>query len=148
MQLLTGIGARIYEISAFLAFVTGLMAFVSILTAAMFAGGATTLIGCIFLLITGTWMICNLIAIDFLWFRKRFPLKFAIVRSSLVSLICGYGLILLASGRQVDDPLIFTAPFSVRAWEAIPFVSNTIRVVLSILRYQQLRTLEVIPCPQ
>jgi len=145
MQLLTGIGARIYEISVFLAFVTGLMAFVSILTAAMFAGGATTLIGCIFLLITGTWMICNLIAIDFLWFRKRFPLKFAIVRSSLVSLICGYCLILLASGRQVDDP---TAPFSVRAWGAIPFVSNTIHMVLSILRHQQLRTLEVIPCPQ
>jgi hypothetical protein len=148
MQLLKGSGARIYRISTVLAFVTGLMAFVPIVAAAIFAGAATSLIGCIFLLVTGAWMVCNLIAIIFLGSRKSFPSGCAIAGSSAVSLLCGYGLILLASNQQVNDPLYFTAPISARAWEAIPFVSNTIQVVLSILRYQQLRTSEVTPCPQ
>jgi hypothetical protein len=148
MQSLTGSGARIYGISTILAFVTGLMPFVPLVAASVMAIAANLPVGYIFGLIAGTWLTCNLIAIAHLGSQKSFPLKVAIVGSSIVLFLCGYALILLMSGQQVNDPLYFTAPISAWAWEAIPFVFNAIQLVLSILQYQQLRTSEVTPCPQ
>jgi hypothetical protein len=140
MQFLTGSVARIYGISTILAFLTGLMEAVSWVAAAMFAG-TNSLFAWIVWLILGAWAICNLIAIISLGSQKSFPLGFAIAGSSAVSVVCGYALILLRSGQQVNDPLYFTAPISAWAWETIPFVFNAIQVVLSILRYQQLSAL-------
>jgi hypothetical protein len=149
MQLLIGGSARIYGISTILAFITGLMPFAPLLAATVMAIAAKSPVGCILGLIAGAWLICNLVTIAYLGSRKSFPLMFAIGGSSIVFLLCGFGLFLLASAPQkLYDPLYFTPPISAWAWEAIPFVFNSIQVVLSILRYQQLHICEVTPCPQ
>src|SRR6201989_1272493 len=111
MQFLPGSGARIYGISTILGFLTGLMSFVSWFAAAMFAG-TNSLFAWIVWLILGAWTICNLIAIISPGSRRSFPSGFAIASSSAVSILCGYALIFLTSGQQVDEPLYFTAPIS------------------------------------
>src|ERR1700760_1357718 len=108
MQFLSGSGARIYGISTILAFLTGLMSFVSWVAAAMFAG-TNRLFARIVWLVFGARTICNLIAIISLGSRRSFPSGFAIASSSAVSILCGYALIFLTSGQQVADPLYFTS---------------------------------------
>ena len=138
----------IYLISTLLAAVTGLMPMTPFVAATMLAMAANAPIGYIFLLITGAWVICTLMAIGMVGSSRRSHLWFSIASSSIVSLLSGYGVILLATGQKLYDPLYFTAPVSLWVWEAVPFVFNALQLILSILRYQRLSTSEVRLCPQ
>jgi hypothetical protein len=139
VQFLTASGRVLYGISTVLAFLTGLMPFAILLSAAAFAG-AHNLFTLVIWLITGTWLICNLIPIIFLGSRNSLASVFATVGSSVVFVFCGYALFVSIT-HDVADPLYFTSPIPMWAWLTIPFLFNAVQAVLSTLRYQQLSTL-------
>jgi len=115
------------------------MPFVILLSAAVFAG-AHSWFTVIIWLITGAWLICNLVPIIFLGSRKSIASVFGIVGASVVFVFCGYALIVSIT-HDVADPLYFTSPIPMWAWLTIPFLFNAVQAVLSTFRYQQLSTL-------
>jgi hypothetical protein len=142
----TKFGSIIYGTSLVLAVIAGLMTIGPILAFAavsMIAGGGNP----IFLLISGPWVICSIAAVFLLGSRSTLSPKFAMASAAIAVFVSGWGLILVARSQKLYDPLYLTTPIPEWAWTVIPLVFNVVLAVFAILRYRQLRTLEVTPCP-
>jgi hypothetical protein len=121
------------------AFLTGLMPFAILLSAAGFAGIHNLFLR-IICLATASWLSCKLVPIIFLGSRKSVTTVFAIVGSSVVLVFYGYALMISAM-HDVSDPLYFRTCMAIWAWLTILVLFNAVQAVLSTFRYQEFSSL-------
>ncbi len=131
MQTANTLEPGLYATALLLAFIAGLMQLLPISAAALWAGAGSPFSLTVWL-IAGVWVICSLTPLFLIDSQSRHGPIFAMVSSSAMMLASGYGLVLLTRSQKLYDPLYFGTPFSLWAWEGIPFTFNAILMAFAM----------------
>ena len=130
-------GYVIYAVVLVTAFVSGLMPFLALLSAAAFVG-ASDLWTHLFELSLGIWTLCFLVPLVLISSRLKLPPWFAILGSSTMLLYCGYCVLLMAKQDQTNPLLVGKVSIPVWLWFAIPIPFNAVQATLSFRRFREL----------
>jgi hypothetical protein len=137
MKLFSGEGYFVYGVSSITAFVSGLMPFLILLSAAAFAGASDNWTH-LFELALGIWALCFVVPLVLIASRFRFAPWFAVVGSSLMVLYCAYWLLVVAKHGQSNPLIVGKVAIPIWLWVATPIPFNAIQAAVSFMRFREL----------
>jgi hypothetical protein len=139
MNLFSGRGFIVYAASSISAFMSGLLPFLILLSAAAFAGASDEWAH-LFELALGIWGLCFLLPLVLVASRLKFAPWFAIVGSSVMVLYCAYALLIVIRQGHSNPLTVGRVAIPIWLWVAVPIPFNLVQAAVSFRRFQELRT--------